>query len=352
MREYSFDLSTGNPQRLITITRLDGTVIRTLTWPVAIAIAEGSPPATTTWTPVRGLKLGDMPERADGTIPSTTLEVAWEIDGTFDPTDIAERLFEDATVLIEITDTDNPTTRDFDFLGRIGVTRFTTVGSVVFELRNPYGFDKEILVPKATLPCRHDYGNRFCQRPLLRPDVARSTAYILGAARRFRFAGANTPEDYSNRYLEVTTAGTTAASAPAFSSTISATTADGSVVWTTRDSLERAVRIASVVDRHRVILDRHPIAGDVDGYFNPGGMFMATGRGAGKRWRIGNWTQSSLLAVSFQPIGLYFAANDWGYIWQDCDKTEDMCFTRHANSANYGGFQHFEGAKAATALQT
>lgn len=347
MREYSFDLATGNPKKLITVTLKNGTVIRTQNWAKAITIGAE------TWTPLRGLQLGDATERADGTIPSTTLTVAWEIGGTFDPADIAERLFEDATVLSEITNADNPTTRDFDFYGIIGKTTFTTTGLVIFELRNPFGFDKEILVPKATLMCRHAYGDRFCQRPLMRPDVARSTAYAVGIARRFRFDGAGTPEDYRNRYLEVTaiTTGITAASAPAFSSTIAATTVDGGVTWTTRDALERAIRIGSVVDRHNVILDRHPITGDVDNYFNPGALYMTTGRGGGKRFRLGAWTQSSMLAGSLQPIGTLVAEGDWGFIWQDCDKTLDMCDDRHANAVNYGGFAHFEGAKAATALQ-
>lgn len=346
MRTYSFDLVEGNPQRLITMTRVDEVVKRFSTWAQPITI-DG-----VTWNPVTGIALGDMTERSDGTVPSTTIDVAWEIGGTIDPIDVADKLYEDATVLIEITNADNPITRDFDFYGRIGRVTMTTVGLVTFELRNPFGFDREILVPKFTLPCRHDFGNRFCQMPLLRPELLRSTAYTVGTFRRFQFDSDGDPEDYRNRVMEVTsiTTGITSGSVPSFTDTIAGTTVDGGVTWTTRDALERAVRIGSVVDHHNVILDRHPITGDVDNYFNPGGLYMMSGRAKGRRFRLGGWVQSTMLASSFQPLGRLVVADDWAFIWQDCDKTKTMCNERFSNSPNYGGFDHFEGAKAVSTV--
>jgi hypothetical protein len=347
MRTYSFNLAEGNPQRLLTITRLDETVIRVCTWAQPITIGAD------TWLPVKGLKLSDMSERVDGSPSQSSFDVAWEIGGLFDPIEIADHMFENALVLIEITNANNPTTRDFDFYGRVGECMLSTVGLATFELRSPFSFDREILVPKYTLPCRHDFGNRFCQMPLLRPLIQRSTAYpVLGTARRFRFDSAGNAEDFRNRYLEVTVAGTTAGTAPAFSSTLGATTVDGGVTWTTRDSLERAVRIASIVNRHTVTIDRHPVAGDVNDYFSPGGLYMDSGRNKGKRFHIGTYVQATLRVSCRDPIGICSQVGDYAFIWKDCDKTLEMCDAAFHNAANYGGFRHFEGAKAASAIQS
>ena len=346
MRTYSFDFTTGIPVRLFTITRRDGEVLRLTTWTNPITIGAN------TWTPAKGLKLSNIAERYDGSPASCQFSAAMISGGSFDPIDVAVGRFDGATVLIEITNAASPTARDFDFFGRIGATDLTTLESVAFEARNPHAFPNYQLVETYSVMCRHMFGGRFCRVPIMRPDVARASAYAAGAATRTRFAAANTPEDYANRYLECTVAGTTAASAPAFSSVVGATTVDGSATWTTRDAWERAARVASISNRHNIILDRLPdVRAASAGWYAPGKVFFDSGRYKNRGGKIGVWNESTFQITLFEPLGGFVAVNDWLFIWPDCNKTLDMCVDKYANGLNYGGFPQFKGAKTAAAPQ-
>jgi hypothetical protein len=155
----------------------------------------------------------------------------------------------------------------------------------------------------------------------MRPDIARSTAYALGDARRFN--SGTSPSGYGNRYFEVTTAGTTAGSAPTFNYTIGGTTTDGGVVWTARNAWERELVIGTVVNSHNMTLAASVDARDVDGWFAPGKVMFVSGRDKGRVYRVA--ARRPISSGYVYSIRDSVAAGDTGFIWPDCDKTPDNC---------------------------
>lgn len=344
MRTYSFDLASGRPCLLLTITKADGAVIRVTSDAVSTVIGA------TTWSTVKGLKVGDLTERADGTPPSISFEVVMENGGSFDPDEIDDGKFEGATVEIDLTNGKNPTVRDFWFAGyMVGNTDYDVGMKVAFECISKFGVPRDILVRQYQLLCDADFGDPLrCKMPVLPADVDRSEAIALGEFRRVRFTSDDDPEDYDNKYLECTTAGTTAGTAPTFNSTLDGTTADGTVVWTTRNAWTRACRIAAASDTHNLILDRDPDprATSDNTWFNPGTITFRSGWNTGRRFKILMWNGSARRITTPLPLGISVAVNDWAEIAPDCDHTLTMCDTKYGNSKNHRGFPNQAGAKA------
>jgi hypothetical protein len=332
---------------LLTITRLDTAVIRVCTNVASIVIGGF------TWIDAPGLKMGDIVERNDGTAGSCHFQVAMISGGSFDPDDVRNDKFIDAMVEIDITDGANPVTRDFRFLGTVGSVDTTSLDIVSFDLRNPFGFPRNILIRKYTAMCSADFGSfvdgNACRMPIHRPDVERSTAYALGDTARARFAGANTPEDYHNVYLEVTTAGTTASSAPSFNDT--GTTTDGSVVWTARNAYERAARIASIDAANVITLDRNPDPRGTsdDTWYAPGRVLFESGYSLNRSERVGAWDGAAKQVTFYMPIGALIDVNDWVTIWPACDFTIAMCAGKYNNSFRFRGFPYSGGARFSSA---
>jgi len=341
MRTYSFDLTTGKPVRLYTLTREDGTVYRFTSWDRAITI-----PGDATWQSVTGLLEYDVTESKDGTPASTAIGLATLAGGLIDPVDVALGLFRRAVLEVHIANAANPTAKDFHFIGKVTAVDQSSYDAVVFEADNHHAFPRNKLVDTFQLHCRYAFGNTFCGIPVMRPDVARSTAYAIGGCVR-ALTGAS-PAGYGNVYFEVVTAGTTAASMPTYNYTIGALTTDGSVVFIARNAWERACTIDTVQNHHNLTLTELPDPRAIDGWYNPGKITFASGRYKNRTFKIGYWTQSDLRLITFQPVGICVQAGDTALIWPDCNKTPIMCHDKYDNSLRHGGFSRFAGAKAAS----
>ncbi len=347
MRTYSFDIPTAQAiARLFTITRRDGVVKRITSWPNAIYISGAM------WSPDPGLKEFDTSERNDGTPASSQIQFGVSSSGLITPADLEDRQYEGATVLVQVCDPFNPTTPDFHQYFRVGAISKPYYGTATFDLQNPHGIPRANLVPKFIVGCRFPFGGIMCDMPIMRPDVARNTAYIArslplrGDAARFN--NGTTPTGYGNRYFECTTSGTTAGSAPTFNYTVSSTTTDGTVVWTCRNAWERAFVVDTVRDRHNLILTAHVDSRDADGWFGPGKIMFVTGRDKNRPFKVAAWRQSDLTLATWVPSGLRAAAGDVGFIWPDCNKTPDNCLNKFDNRRRYGGFDKYDGAATAT----
>jgi hypothetical protein len=178
-------------------------------------------------------------------------------------------------------------------------------------------------------------------------DVQRNETIAVGDRRRFRFGTDDTPEDYENVYLEATaiTTGITSGSAPTISSTVGATSTDGGVTWTTRNSYVRAVRISATDGQRTLTLDRlvDPRASDST-WLHPLKIKFWDGEYAGRTFKGGNYDAGANTIQVYLPCP-FVAVNDWAEISPHCDQTYARC-TTFANTYNHGGFPNQLGAKA------
>gem|GEM_PF-4095419 len=92
VQTYSFSFANASLAFLLTVTRSDETVIRVCGWPLPITIGS------VTWTPAVGLKLGDVTNTNDGTLPTYSFDISADSAGAFTPLDIDLGLFESALV--------------------------------------------------------------------------------------------------------------------------------------------------------------------------------------------------------------------------------------------------------------
>lgn len=339
MRLYSFDPASAKIARLYTLTRKDETVLRFTSWSAPITIGAD------TWSPGVGLTEYSITERNDGTPASTQFDIALSTSNGFEPDEVFQGMFDGAELEIDVCDAGNPTQRHFHFYGTIFPTAQALHNHASFEARNPHAFPRFNLVPTYTVMCRHSLGDRFCGVPVMRPEVRRSTAYVLGDTVR-KLTGVS-PGGYGNVYFEVTTAGTTAGSAPTFDYAVGNTTTDGSVVFTARNAFERACEIDLVPDRHNMTLTAlpDPRASDAS-WFNPGKIMFTSGRNKNRVVRIGYWDPVDKLITTFLPAALLTVSGDEALIWPDCNKTLAMCDDKFDRARFHGGFPYFEGAKA------
>jgi hypothetical protein len=366
MRTFTFSLINARLAYLITITRSDETVIRITTDTHSVSVSDGSSPGTT-WVAAAGIELSDMTDTNDGTLSNLTFQVGTETDGTFDPYEIDLGLFEDAHVLIEITNAANPLTKDFEFEGRMnGSADYDLEGNVSFEVLNLFGTPRDIFVRKYTIEDNVDFGDpRRSKIPTFPSidatsddlhDVSRLEVLALGERRRFRFASAGNPSDYHNVYLEVTTAGTTGAGTPTISDTVSATSTDGSVTFTTRNAYARSFQVASLIDtRHITITVTEPRA-TVTTWYAPGRLIMRSGFCKNRVSVIDAWNGTSQIEL-VEPFGNLLTVGDWGEIAPDYDQTLEMADSKYGTALglladggpnNYRGFPHLTGARIST----
>jgi hypothetical protein len=356
MQTFSFSLTNARLAHLLTITRNDGTVIRITNASRSITISS------VTWTAVAAIELGDTTNTNDGTIPTYSYKVSAKRSGLFDPVDIDNGLFEDAAVLLEITNAANPTSKDFQFTGRmLGNADYDLPGNISFEVLSLFAIPRDIFIRQYGIPCDADFGDpRRCKIPTFPDlevgssdlhDVARLETVAVGDRRRFRFGSDDTPEDYANVYLECTaiSTGITGASTPTPSSTVSSTYVDGGVTWTTRNAWLRYAQIDAILDSRNVTLTNYvePRATD-DAWLTPGRFAARSGYCKNMVAKIRTWSAAAIQVEMVQPFALLMAPGDWIEIAPDCDDTLDMCTTKYGNAYNYRGFPHLTGSKVVT----
>ncbi len=351
MRTFSFSLENARLAYLMTITRSDETVIRVTTYTHDIEIDS------VVWNAIL-LEIGDFTETNDGSLSNLSFSVGTKANEQFDPYEIDLGLYEDANVLIEITNAANPTSKDFEFEGRLnGNVEYDLEGNATFEVLNLYGTPRDIFVRKYTIEDNVDFGDpRRSKIPTFPSidettddlrDVARLEVLAVGDRRRFRFAGAGNPSDYHNVYLEVTTGGTTGAGGPTISDTVSATSTDGSVTFTTRNAYARSFQVATLIDeRHITITVTEPRA-TAETWYAPGRLIMRSGFCKNRVSVIDAWDGTSQIEI-VEPFGNLLTVGDWGEIAPDYDQTLEMAATKYVNANNYRGFPHLTGARIAT----
>ena len=219
MIDLSIDLTDGQvvPALLYTVTRVDGTVERVTN--ATRDVTTASPLTPTTWSAMGGLRAGVLTQRNDGTPPVFGLQITLTNAGKFRFRYVDRGLYERAHVLVQLTDTNDPTTLDFIFEGlMLGEISYNIAGQAAFELISKFAIPRDIFVKIFTLGCDHMFGDPLtCTIPVFPyelgrdlQDVERNEVIVLDtvsgatpvARRRFRFGSDDTPEDYLDVYLE------------------------------------------------------------------------------------------------------------------------------------------------------
>ncbi|MCP1832841.1 hypothetical protein [Bradyrhizobium sp. USDA 4545] len=367
MRTPSFNFAGARPAFLLTIARVDGTVIRVTDYSRPISFPEEG----LTWLPSAGLEIGDMTETNTGDFPTGSFKVATREGGTFDRWDISNRKFERAEALIESTNAKNPTTRDYEFSGLLKgeVNDVDLDGNAQFEILNKFALQRDVFVRQYSVEDDVDFGdprrNKIPTFPTIDvtsddlSDVTRSATVAVGDRRRFRYGSAGNPSDYHNVYWEVTavTTGVTGGSAPSSpSDTPDDTVTDGGVTFTVRNAYVRAFQVASIIDsRHITISVTEPRATD-PAWFAPGLLVMRSGYCSNRVSDVDAWDGTSQIEMVV-PFADLLTVGDWGEIAPDYDQTLDMAVDKYGaaiglladgGANNYRGFPHLTGARTAT----
>jgi uncharacterized phage protein (TIGR02218 family) len=124
---------------------------------------------------------------------------------------------------------------------------------------------------------------------------------------------------YEDRIYEVIEAGTTAASQPAYDTTIGAETTDGTAVLKAYDSFTRVASVESVTDR-RTFTVSEDLSGFADGWFDEGAVTFETGANAGRTIEVKSWTQAIRRLELWAPTGLPVGVNNQLRIYPGCHK--------------------------------
>lgn len=361
MRTYSFTLAGARLAYLMTITRVDETVIRLTSYSKRLTI-DGN-----VFYPDPGLEFGDYTESNNGEVPNQTFKVATRDGGLFTKEDINNRLFEGAEARRYITDARAPSLNDLEVVGALkGEVRFDPRGYAQFELLNKFNLTRDVAGRVYSIPDDVDPGDPRRHKIPTFPtvdetsrdlaDVERGTDYALGERVRFRYGSDGNPSDYHNVYWEVTAGGTTGGSAPgAPSDTSSATVTDGSVTFVVRNAFARAFQVASIIDEsHITITVTEPAASGDTTWFEHGYIWMRSGYLKGKQSDLNSWDGTSQIGLVV-PFANLLEVGDWGEIAPGYDQSLDMAFnmygtprTTFAGGAdggpnNYRGFPHITG---------
>lgn len=157
-------------------------------------------------------------------------------------------------------------------------------------------------------------------------------------------ARTNTFHDiYENRVYEVTTAGTTAATQPSYSTIIGNPTVDGTATLTARDSFTRDGHIQEVIDDKTLTIAVSE-ARAIDGWFDQGALIMESSQNAGKAIEIKSWTQVP------SQLGLYLIPPFFPQsgakvrLYAGCDKRIGTCVNKFSNVVNFRGEPFIPGA--------
>lgn len=155
-----------------------------------------------------------------------------------------------------------------------------------------------------------------------------------------------TADDYSrfnNIEFECTTAGTTALVRPTFDTTIGNTTADGTVVWTTRKPDYTYFDTVATVTSKKIFTGTN--IAEADDVFNWGVLEWLTGTNIGRKIEIKDWLSSSKTFTLALSAYYDIQVGDTFTVHYGCDKSRSLtkgCML-FDNMINYGGHPEVPG---------
>lgn len=147
-------------------------------------------------------------------------------------------------------------------------------------------------------------------------------------------------EDYDNRIYECTTAGTTQEwPQPAYDSTVTNTTTDGTAVFTAVEAWTRSGVVATVTNNKTFTVTLTESRA-VDDWFNYGVLHWDTGDNQGMAMEVRDWVNSTATVTLFLPMNYDVQVGDKFSINAGCDKKGTTCKVKFDNYINFRGFPH------------
>jgi uncharacterized phage protein (TIGR02218 family) len=304
--------------------------------------------SATTYRASTGYQRSAIASRADLSVDEN------EITGILNAAEITEAdlragLWDGAEVRIFLVNHQDLTMGDVKLRrGQLGEVMVNDDGTFRSELRGLSQALQQTVGEQYTPECRADLGDARCRIPISLAFVARSTAYAVGSFLKVATDGAATGSlREEGRIYECTTAGTTAASAPTFSTTIGATTTDGTVVWTARQAWALGGRVQASPDLSQVQAENLlGIGGYANGWFDGGVLTFESGLNAGISRDVVDWIAATRTAVLFLPLPYTIAAGDVFRIAPGCDKRLATCRDKFGNRLNFRGEPFVPGGNA------
>lgn len=182
--------------------------------------------------------------------------------------------------------------------------------------------------------CAADLGDTKCKVDLS-PAAWAQGSYIVGDE-------VSSSNIYLGRIFVCTTAGTTDVSEPTWNTTLDATTADGTVVWTTKEGKTKRVYATSSPDRLTFFDTTRT---EPDGYWDGGLATWISGANINLSMDIKEYILSTGSFTLFEPMPEDIGLFDEIEITVGCGKTATICKTKFDNLINIRAFPHIPGVQ-------
>ncbi len=271
-----------------------------------------------------------------------------DVEGVFDSAAVTEAelragLFDRAEVRIFLVNWADPSMGILRLRrGWFGEAVLTEQGVFRTELRGLTQALSQRIGELYSPECRADLGDHRCRVPIWPAEVARETAYAFGDHVRVATGAGPGSAAYEDRLYRCVVAGTTAAEAPVYDTTLGAETLDGTAVFQALEAWSRSGTVVDVTDRttFAATIDE-PRA--VDGWFAGGLLTWESGANAGRAIEVKTWEQAAGLIELLLPPGYPIAPGDAFRIHPGCDKRLDTRIDRFANVLNFRGEPYVPG---------
>jgi hypothetical protein len=367
-----------NNNRLTTISvawqlvRRDGTAFRftSATRDVTLDFGDGNQ----TFSAREGFQRTNISDDSELNVGNLDV-LAFFDDASIKESELRRGLFDFADVRIAFFNAETPSDGIIKMLrGQLGEVTVSPQGWFNAELRDMMQLYTKELGEYYSRDCRDDLGGPRCRVPVLQARTAasvlqRSTAVALGDFYRVDLAANGldpiNPNDFNDLIFEVTTAGTTAGTAPTFDETVGNTTADGTAVLTARNAWVYAATVSAVDPseprRSFTVTQLTPNAGHTitgktpatlgfpDDWFNFGLVEFATGSNAGIAKEVRTFTADDGVTIEqdielFEALPFDIEMGDVLQITPGCDKRLETCGSKFLNAINFVGEPYVPGS--------
>jgi len=271
-----------------------------------------------------------------------------DVEGVFDSAAVTEEelragLFDQAEVRIFLVNWADPSMGPLRLRrGWFGEVVLTEQGVFRTELRGLTQALSQRIGELYSPECRADLGDHRCRVPIQPREIDQETIYAISEHVRVATRSGAGSGIYENRIYRCVAAGTTAAVAPTYDTTVGQQTTDGTAVFEAMEAWSRSGVVVDVTDRtiFTATIDE-PRA--VDGWFAGGVLTWETGPNTGRSIEVKAWTQATGQIELFLPMGYAIESSDLFRIHAGCDKRLETCMDRFANVLNFRGEPYVPG---------